>query len=160
MPPMPRWLSGFLATVPLAVGTRIPLEGVSIAALVRRTGRPVRVDSFARASGPIAEEARALGIRSLVGCPIVVGGRLCDLGGADEHLQARARLARTGGGATARRGAVAVGRRRGVGGAEPARGSGLIGLRDRVESLGGSTQVTSRLGEGTVIAVELPLRPA
>ena len=48
----------------------------------------------------------------------------------------------------------------GVGGAEPARGSGLIGLRDRVEALGGSIQVTSRSGEGTVIAVELPLRPA
>jgi signal transduction histidine kinase len=61
---------------PLAVGTRIPLEGTSIAALVRRTGRPVRVDSFSQASGPIAEEARTLGIRSSVGCPIVVGGRL------------------------------------------------------------------------------------
>jgi hypothetical protein len=36
--------------------------------------------------------------------------------------------------------------------AEPARGSGLIGLRDRVEARGGSTQVTSRPGEGTVIA--------
>ncbi len=60
----------------LAVGTRFALEGVSIAAQVRDTGRPVRVDSFARASGPIAEEARALGIRSSVGCPIVVEGRL------------------------------------------------------------------------------------
>jgi signal transduction histidine kinase len=48
----------------------------------------------------------------------------------------------------------------GVGGAEPARGSGLIGLRDRVEALGGSIEVTSRSGEGTVVAVELPLRPA
>jgi signal transduction histidine kinase len=48
----------------------------------------------------------------------------------------------------------------GVGGAEPARGSGLIGLRDRVEALGGSIQLTSRSGEGTVIAVELPLQPA
>jgi hypothetical protein len=28
---------------PLAVGTRIPLEGLSIAALVRQTGRPVEV---------------------------------------------------------------------------------------------------------------------
>jgi signal transduction histidine kinase len=60
----------------LAVGTRIALEGVSIAALVRETSRPVRVDSFDQASGPIAEEARKLGIRSSVGCPIVVGGRL------------------------------------------------------------------------------------
>lgn len=60
----------------LAVGTRIALEGLSIAALTRETGGPVRIDSFGEASGPIAEEARALGIRSSVGCPIVVGGRL------------------------------------------------------------------------------------
>ena len=60
----------------LALGTRIALEGVSIAALVQETGRPMRVDSFARASGPIAREAQELGIRSSVGCPIVVQGRL------------------------------------------------------------------------------------
>jgi signal transduction histidine kinase len=60
----------------LAVGTRIALEGLSIAAQVYETGRPVRVDSFVRASGPIAEEARALGIRSSVGCPIFVERRL------------------------------------------------------------------------------------
>lgn len=60
----------------LAVGTRFTLEGVSIAALVRESGRPVRIDSFAEASGPIAEEARALGIQSSVGCPIIVAGRL------------------------------------------------------------------------------------
>jgi signal transduction histidine kinase len=60
----------------LAVGTRIALEGVSIAAQVRETGIPVRVHSFAEASGPIAEEARAFGIRSSVGCPIVVEGNL------------------------------------------------------------------------------------
>jgi signal transduction histidine kinase len=60
----------------LVVGTRIALEGVSIAALVRDSGGPMRVDTFAQASGPIAEEARALGIRSSVGCPIVVQGRL------------------------------------------------------------------------------------
>jgi signal transduction histidine kinase len=60
----------------LAVGTRFTLEGASIAALVRESGRPVRIDSFADASGPIAEEARALGIRASVGCPIIVGGPL------------------------------------------------------------------------------------
>jgi signal transduction histidine kinase len=60
----------------LVVGTRIVLEGASIADLVRATGDPARIDSFADASGPIADEARTLGIRSSVGCPIVVGGRL------------------------------------------------------------------------------------
>ncbi len=60
----------------LAVGTRFEIKGVSIAALVRERGAPARVDSFARAYGPIAEEAQELGIRSSVGCPIVVEGRL------------------------------------------------------------------------------------
>jgi signal transduction histidine kinase len=60
----------------LAVGTRFTLVGASIAALVHETGRPVRVDSFTDAYGPIAQEAQDLGIRSSVGCPIVVEGRL------------------------------------------------------------------------------------
>ena len=60
----------------LAVGMRFELEGASIATQVYATGRPARVDTFAGASGPIAQEAQALGIRSSVGCPIFVGGRL------------------------------------------------------------------------------------
>jgi signal transduction histidine kinase len=60
----------------LAVGKRFSLEGASIAAMVQEAIRPVRVDSFVGAHGPIAEEAQALGIRSSVGCPIVVEGRL------------------------------------------------------------------------------------
>jgi signal transduction histidine kinase len=47
----------------------------------------------------------------------------------------------------------------GVGGADPARGSGLIGLRDRVQALGGSIEVDSPPGAGTAIVVELPLQP-
>jgi signal transduction histidine kinase len=60
----------------LAVGTRFALEGVNIAALTWEAGGPVRVDSFAEAPGPIADEARAVGIRSSVGTPIFVAGRL------------------------------------------------------------------------------------
>jgi signal transduction histidine kinase len=60
----------------LAVGTQFALTGVSIAARVQETSGAVRVDSFANAAGPIAQEARALGIRSSVGCPIRVGGGL------------------------------------------------------------------------------------
>ena len=59
----------------LAVGTRFALEGASIAAQVLETGRPARVDTLVGASRPIAREAQALGVRSSVGCPIVVGGR-------------------------------------------------------------------------------------
>jgi len=47
----------------------------------------------------------------------------------------------------------------GVGGVDPARGSGLIGLRDRVEALDGSIDVSSRSGEGTLIVAKLPLQP-
>ena len=45
----------------------------------------------------------------------------------------------------------------GVGGADAARGSGLVGLTDRVEALGGSIRVSSRPAKGTQIAVELPV---
>jgi signal transduction histidine kinase len=48
----------------------------------------------------------------------------------------------------------------GVGGADPARGSGLAGLADRVEALGGSIQVRSAVGAGTHITVDLPLEYA
>jgi signal transduction histidine kinase len=45
----------------------------------------------------------------------------------------------------------------GVGGADPARGSGLAGLTDRVEALGGSIRVRSAAGAGTHITAQLPL---
>jgi signal transduction histidine kinase len=45
----------------------------------------------------------------------------------------------------------------GAGGADPARGSGLVGLRDRVEALGGTIAIRSPLGAGTSLDVELPL---
>jgi signal transduction histidine kinase len=43
----------------------------------------------------------------------------------------------------------------GGGGADPARGSGLRGLADRVEALGGVLRVESRPGEGTVVRAEV-----
>jgi signal transduction histidine kinase len=45
----------------------------------------------------------------------------------------------------------------GVGGADPARGSGLIGLSDRVEAMGGTILVDSPAGAGTAVFVSLPL---
>jgi signal transduction histidine kinase len=45
----------------------------------------------------------------------------------------------------------------GVGGAVPRPGSGLIGLIDRVEALGGTISVTSWTGQGTALAADLPV---
>lgn len=44
----------------------------------------------------------------------------------------------------------------GAGGADPARGSGLVGLADRVAALGGSLRMTSPPGHGTSLIVRLP----
>jgi signal transduction histidine kinase len=48
----------------------------------------------------------------------------------------------------------------GVGGADPSRGSGIIGLKDRIEALGGTITVVSPPGEGTTLHVRLPGRPS
>jgi signal transduction histidine kinase len=45
----------------------------------------------------------------------------------------------------------------GVGGADPSRGSGLLGLIDRVEALGGTIALTSPSGQGTSIILGLPV---
>ena len=46
----------------------------------------------------------------------------------------------------------------GCGGADPTEGSGLLGLKDRVEAIGGTMLLTSPPGAGTSVRVELPLR--
>jgi signal transduction histidine kinase len=45
----------------------------------------------------------------------------------------------------------------GVGGADPASGTGLIGLADRVDVLGGRLEVHSPAGAGTLVRAEIPL---
>jgi signal transduction histidine kinase len=44
----------------------------------------------------------------------------------------------------------------GVGGAEPTSGSGLVGLADRVEALGGRLRIDSPPGRGTRLTAEIP----
>jgi signal transduction histidine kinase len=46
----------------------------------------------------------------------------------------------------------------GVGGADPSTGTGLRGLRDRVDALDGHLELHSPPGEGTTVMVEIPLR--
>jgi signal transduction histidine kinase len=45
----------------------------------------------------------------------------------------------------------------GPGGADPSSGSGLRGLRDRVEAIGGSLELDSRPGHGTSLKANLPI---
>jgi signal transduction histidine kinase len=45
----------------------------------------------------------------------------------------------------------------GVGGADSSAGSGLIGLKDRVEAVSGHLDVTSVSGAGTTVTVRIPL---
>jgi signal transduction histidine kinase len=46
----------------------------------------------------------------------------------------------------------------GIGGADPAQGSGLVGLSDRIETLGGRFEVISLAGSGTTLLIEIPLQ--
>ena len=57
-------------------GSRQPLGGDNAASLVFQTGRPARIDDYARASGPIADAIRPIGLRCAVATPIMVEGRL------------------------------------------------------------------------------------
>jgi signal transduction histidine kinase len=45
----------------------------------------------------------------------------------------------------------------GIGGADPGRGSGLLGLQDRAEAIGGTVCLQSPPGDGTSLHLELPL---
>jgi signal transduction histidine kinase len=45
----------------------------------------------------------------------------------------------------------------GIGGAHAGKGSGLAGLTDRVEALGGQIEIASYTGNGTALLVEIPL---
>lgn len=58
------------------VGARIPVAGDSVTAKLYRSGRPERVDDYATVAGELAERLRAAGIRSAVGAPVKVAGRL------------------------------------------------------------------------------------
>jgi signal transduction histidine kinase len=62
------------AGIALPVGERLPLDGENLASTVLRTGAPGRKEDYGEAAGPIAALSREVGIRSAVGCPILVEG--------------------------------------------------------------------------------------
>src|ERR1700722_10336116 len=45
----------------------------------------------------------------------------------------------------------------GVGGADPSQGTGLVGLADRIEALGGRLEIVSPAGSGTLLSIEIPV---
>jgi len=116
--------------------------GPALRALGRRSVIPVELDVTTRARFPEPIEVAAYFVASEA------------LANAAKHAQAsciEVSLAASDG--TVR---LSI-RDNGVGGADPARGSGLVGLADRVEALGGTIGVRSGAGHGTQITAELPL---
>jgi signal transduction histidine kinase len=58
------------------VGTRWSIGGRNVCMLVFQTCRAARIDDYDDASGRIAEAARRIGLRAIVGVPVNVEGRL------------------------------------------------------------------------------------
>ena len=118
--------------------------GPALRTLARRSPVPVELDITADTRLPEPIEVAAYYVASEA------------LANATKHAQAsRVDVSL----ATRNRSLLLSIRDNGVGGADPARGSGLVGLTDRVEALGGSIRVRRRPGDGTHITAELPLEP-
>jgi PucR C-terminal helix-turn-helix domain/GAF domain/GGDEF-like domain len=62
-----------------AVGTRTRVDGNTLAAIVYSTGRPARLDGYDDATGAVAALVRETGVRSAVGVPVIVDGRVWGL---------------------------------------------------------------------------------
>jgi GAF domain-containing protein len=60
-------------------GFRIPHGGTNLTTLVLDSGRPGRIDDYDEATGEAADVAHSQGVRSAVGVPILVEGRLWGL---------------------------------------------------------------------------------
>jgi signal transduction histidine kinase len=68
------WTSGTAALIP--VGTRLSAGGRNLTALIFQTGQPARMDDYVSATGAAGTRGRESGIRSAVGAPVSVAGRL------------------------------------------------------------------------------------
>jgi PAS domain S-box-containing protein len=58
------------------VGKRWSLDGTNVLALVRTKSGAARIDDYSQLDGELADAARRIGIRSTVGVPIIVAGRM------------------------------------------------------------------------------------
>src|SRR5436190_7393223 len=64
---------------PFPVGEQLPLEEGSLSARVLRSGRPSRLDTYDAAAGRRAHIRDRVGLRSMIGAPIMVSGRVWGL---------------------------------------------------------------------------------
>ena len=64
------------APVKWPLGTRTPVGGTTLAAMVQRTGRPARMDNYENSAGELAARVREVGVRAAVGVPVIVDGRV------------------------------------------------------------------------------------
>ena len=116
--------------------------GPALRTLARRSAVPVDLEVAADARYPEPVEVAAYYVASEA------------LANAMKHAQAsRVEISL----ATLRGSLLLSVRDDGIGGADPARGSGLAGLTDRVEALGGSIRLDSAAAAGTHLTVDLPL---
>ena len=56
-------------------GENFPIDGQTVTAKVRRSGRPERVDDYSGVRGELVKLLRAAGIKSAVGAPVTVAGK-------------------------------------------------------------------------------------
>jgi PAS domain S-box-containing protein len=61
---------------PFRPGTNWPLDGPSMLATVKRTGRPARIDDYASLPGPVAQAVRTINANAGVSAPIIVDGEV------------------------------------------------------------------------------------
>jgi signal transduction histidine kinase len=116
--------------------------GLALKALARRSPVPVKLDVRVQARLPERAEVAAY---------FVVSEALANVA---KHARASVVEVQV----QVRDGALAVSiSDDGIGGADPSRGSGLIGLTDRVEASGGTISISSHAGAGTRITAELPI---
>ncbi len=64
------------ADPPNQVGLRTRVGGRNVTSLVWETGGPARLDSYQDATGVVGQYSQSVGVRSAVGVPIIVEGRL------------------------------------------------------------------------------------
>jgi signal transduction histidine kinase len=118
--------------------------GPALRALARRSGVPIDADVTIESRLPVPVEVAAYYVASeaLANVAKHAGANVVELVAAQDEGVLTLEI-----------------RDNGVGGAEAGRGSGILGLEDRVEALGGTISISSTPGRGTTLSMRLPIAP-